>query len=50
MVDALSLSKIGPGAVIEHVDTVKETKFQVNKNPLADSECGCKVSFALKGT
>eukprot|EP00300_Choanocystis_sp_HF-7_P028024 c33374_g1_i1.p1 GENE.c33374_g1_i1~~c33374_g1_i1.p1 ORF type:complete len:147 (+),score=12.34 c33374_g1_i1:69-509(+) len=50
VVDELSLGKMGRGTRLTHVNSVKESKFIVEANPLADSECGCKVSFGLKGT
>ena len=48
VVDEASLACIGEGAVLEHVNTVAKRGFEVLENSLADSECGCKVSFSLK--
>ncbi|KNC52316.1 HesB/YadR/YfhF [Thecamonas trahens ATCC 50062] len=48
VVDAVSLSCLGKGSVLEHINTIRKKGFEVLNNNLADSECGCKVSFALK--
>ncbi|KAI3657308.1 hypothetical protein MP638_005009, partial [Amoeboaphelidium occidentale] len=36
------------GAEIDFVDELIGTSFKISKNPNAESECGCKISFQAK--
>jgi iron-sulfur cluster assembly accessory protein len=49
VVDGVSLGFLR-GATLDWDDSLMKSSFVVASNPNAESACGCKSSFAMKGT